>query len=35
VSWQCSDISAAEEALGWCPEYSLDDALTALWEGRR
>jgi nucleoside-diphosphate-sugar epimerase len=35
VSWQCSDISAAEEALGWWPEYSLDDALTALWEGRR
>ncbi len=35
VSWQCSDISAAEEALGWWPEHSLDDALTALWEGRR
>ncbi|SPF06516.1 NAD-dependent epimerase/dehydratase family protein [Streptomyces sp. MA5143a] len=35
VSWQCSDISAAEEALGWWPEYSLDDALTALWEGPR
>ncbi|MFF5960704.1 NAD-dependent epimerase/dehydratase family protein [Streptomyces luteogriseus] len=33
VSWQCSDISAAEEALGWRPAHSLDDALAALWEG--
>ncbi|MGW6548535.1 NAD-dependent epimerase/dehydratase family protein, partial [Streptomyces massasporeus] len=35
VSWQCSDISAAEEALGWRPAHSLDDALAALWEGGR
>ncbi|MFD7243854.1 NAD-dependent epimerase/dehydratase family protein [Streptomyces massasporeus] len=33
VSWQCSDISAADEALGWRPAHSLDDALAALWEG--
>ncbi|WP_215452107.1 NAD(P)-dependent oxidoreductase [Streptomyces sp. ATCC 21386] len=32
VSWQCSDITAAEAALGWRPAHSLDDALTALWE---
>jgi nucleoside-diphosphate-sugar epimerase len=32
VSWQCSDITAAEEALGWRPVHTLDDALAALWE---
>ncbi|WP_327731190.1 NAD-dependent epimerase/dehydratase family protein [Streptomyces sp. NBC_00487] len=32
VSWQCSDITAAEAALGWRPVHTLDDALTALWE---
>ncbi|GHE05286.1 NAD-dependent epimerase/dehydratase family protein [Streptomyces alanosinicus] len=31
VSWQCSDISAAQRALGWRPAHTLDDALTALW----
>jgi nucleoside-diphosphate-sugar epimerase len=31
VSWQCSDITAAGEALGWRPELTLDDSLTALW----
>ncbi|MEI5520106.1 NAD-dependent epimerase/dehydratase family protein [Streptomyces brasiliscabiei] len=35
VSWQCSDITAAETALGWRPAHSLDDALTALWESGR
>ncbi|MBV2356276.1 NAD(P)-dependent oxidoreductase [Streptomyces sp. J2-1] len=33
VSWQCSDITAAGEALGWWPEHGLDDALDALWAG--
>ena len=32
VSWQCSDITAAEQALGWRPSHTLDDALSALWE---
>ncbi|MEU9154696.1 NAD(P)-dependent oxidoreductase [Streptomyces sp. NPDC048417] len=32
VSWQCSDISAAERALGWRPAHTLQDALAALWE---
>ncbi|MGW0336134.1 NAD-dependent epimerase/dehydratase family protein [Streptomyces sp. NPDC003011] len=32
VSWQCSDITAAGQALGWRPAHTLDDALTALWE---
>ncbi|MFH9491544.1 NAD-dependent epimerase/dehydratase family protein [Streptomyces halstedii] len=32
VSWQCSDNSAASTALGWRPSFSLDEALTALWE---
>ncbi|MEU6552268.1 NAD(P)-dependent oxidoreductase [Streptomyces sp. NPDC046915] len=31
VSWQCSDITAAGESLGWRPSYTLDDALAALW----
>jgi nucleoside-diphosphate-sugar epimerase len=31
VSWQCSDITAAGEALGWRPSLTLDDSLTALW----
>ncbi|MFH8342298.1 NAD-dependent epimerase/dehydratase family protein [Streptomyces sp. AM6-12] len=31
VSWQCSDIGAAERALGWRPVHGLDDALAALW----
>ncbi|MFJ4539801.1 NAD-dependent epimerase/dehydratase family protein [Streptomyces tibetensis] len=35
VSWQCSDITAAEQALGWRPAHSLGDALAALWEGGR
>ncbi|MEU4041038.1 NAD-dependent epimerase/dehydratase family protein [Streptomyces antibioticus] len=32
VSWQCSDIAAAEAALGWRPAHTLDEALAALWE---
>ncbi|OIJ90057.1 NarL family transcriptional regulator [Streptomyces sp. MUSC 14] len=31
VSWQCSDIGAAERALGWRPLHGLTDALDALW----
>ncbi|MEV6015808.1 MULTISPECIES: NAD(P)-dependent oxidoreductase [unclassified Streptomyces] len=31
VSWQCSDIGAAEAALGWRPALTLDDSLAALW----
>ncbi|MET7986102.1 MULTISPECIES: NAD(P)-dependent oxidoreductase [unclassified Streptomyces] len=31
VSWQCSDITAAEAALGWRPTLTLDDSLAALW----
>ncbi|MER7577217.1 NAD(P)-dependent oxidoreductase [Streptomyces sp. NPDC126514] len=35
VSWQCSDITAAQEALGWRPVHSLAESLGALWEGGR
>ncbi|BBC30096.1 NarL family transcriptional regulator [Streptomyces graminofaciens] len=31
VSWQCSDITAAEAALGWRPAHTVDDAVAALW----
>nr|AAM77980.1 NDP-hexose-4-ketoreductase [Streptomyces carzinostaticus subsp. neocarzinostaticus] len=31
ISWQCSDISAAAEVLGWQPTYSLARSLEALW----
>ncbi|GAA2450759.1 NAD(P)-dependent oxidoreductase [Streptomyces glaucus] len=31
VSWQCSDITAARDALGWRPSHSLDASLAALW----
>ncbi|MFE6287010.1 NAD-dependent epimerase/dehydratase family protein [Streptomyces sp. NPDC057877] len=31
VSWQCSDITAAREALGWRPSHALDASLAALW----
>ncbi|WP_405946449.1 NAD(P)-dependent oxidoreductase [Streptomyces prunicolor] len=32
VSWQCSAIGAAEEALGWRPLHALDEALASLWK---
>ncbi|MFJ8209799.1 NAD-dependent epimerase/dehydratase family protein [Streptomyces sp. NPDC096033] len=31
VSWQCSDVTAAAEALGWRPAHPLGDSLAALW----
>lgn len=31
VSWQCSDVTAADRALGWRPAHDLDDALDTLW----
>ncbi|MFJ5260277.1 NAD-dependent epimerase/dehydratase family protein [Streptomyces sp. NPDC088387] len=31
VSWQCSDITAAQRVLGWRPSFTLDDSLAALW----
>ncbi|WP_432075027.1 NAD-dependent epimerase/dehydratase family protein [Streptomyces wuyuanensis] len=31
VAWQCSDITAARQALGWEPRFTLTDSLTALW----
>ncbi|RSS73372.1 NAD(P)-dependent oxidoreductase [Streptomyces sp. WAC06614] len=31
VSWQCSDITAADRCLGWRPECSLDDMIATLW----
>ncbi|MHA5052589.1 NAD-dependent epimerase/dehydratase family protein [Streptomyces sp. SD15] len=31
VSWQCSDITAAGDALGWRPSRTLDESLAALW----
>ncbi|MEU9980607.1 NAD(P)-dependent oxidoreductase [Streptomyces sp. NPDC050856] len=31
VSWQCSSVTAAAEALGWRPVHTLDESLAALW----
>ncbi|MET9609416.1 NAD-dependent epimerase/dehydratase family protein [Streptomyces sp. NPDC006512] len=31
VSWQCSDITAADEAIGWRPVHALGDTLATLW----
>ncbi|MER6347348.1 NAD-dependent epimerase/dehydratase family protein [Streptomyces sp. NPDC001595] len=31
VSWQCSDITAARDALGWRPAHTLEESLEALW----
>ncbi|MGW9590776.1 NAD-dependent epimerase/dehydratase family protein [Streptomyces chartreusis] len=31
VSWQCSDISAARDTLGWTPTHTLDASVAALW----
>ncbi|EGX56431.1 NDP-hexose 4-ketoreductase [Streptomyces zinciresistens K42] len=35
VSWQCSDITAAREALGWSPAHRLEESLAALWAAAR
>ncbi|MFE7123238.1 NAD-dependent epimerase/dehydratase family protein [Streptomyces sp. NPDC057617] len=35
VSWQCSDISAAADALGWAPRYGLAESVAALWASAR
>ncbi|MFH0521413.1 NAD-dependent epimerase/dehydratase family protein [Streptomyces sp. M41] len=35
VSWQCSDITAAREALGWAPAHPLDASVAALWAATR
>lgn len=35
VSWQCSDITAARDALGWSPSHSLAASAAALWEAAR
>ncbi|WP_439941922.1 NAD-dependent epimerase/dehydratase family protein [Streptomyces sp. BBFR115] len=35
VSWQCSDITAADAALGWRPKHTLDESLAALWAAAR
>ncbi|MEU6307079.1 NAD-dependent epimerase/dehydratase family protein [Streptomyces chartreusis] len=31
VSWQCSDITAARDTLGWTPVHTLDASVAALW----
>lgn len=35
VSWQCSDITAAHDALGWSPAHSLAASAAALWAAAR
>ncbi|MEV8431436.1 NAD-dependent epimerase/dehydratase family protein [Streptomyces chartreusis] len=31
VSWQCSDVTAARDTLGWTPTHTLDASAAALW----
>ncbi|WP_166026997.1 NAD-dependent epimerase/dehydratase family protein [Streptomyces chilikensis] len=31
VSWQCSSIEAAGQALGWRPRYPLEESVAELW----
>lgn len=31
VSWQCSDITAVRDTLGWTPTHTLDASVAALW----
>jgi nucleoside-diphosphate-sugar epimerase len=33
LSWQCADIRAIGERLGWRPRYRLEDSLRDLWDG--
>ncbi|MFJ8588718.1 NAD-dependent epimerase/dehydratase family protein [Streptomyces sp. NPDC093595] len=35
VPWQCSDITAAREALDWTPRFRLEDSLAALWAAQQ
>ncbi|WP_046507550.1 NAD-dependent epimerase/dehydratase family protein [Streptomyces odonnellii] len=35
VSWQCSDITAAADALDWVPRYGLEESVAALWASAR
>ncbi|MCF1593065.1 NAD-dependent epimerase/dehydratase family protein [Streptomyces muensis] len=35
VSWQCSDITAARDALGWTPTRTLDASVADLWAAAR
>lgn len=32
LSWQCADISAIRQRLGWEPRYSVEDSLRDLWD---
>ncbi|KUO02675.1 NAD-dependent epimerase/dehydratase family protein [Streptomyces caeruleatus] len=35
VAWQCSDITAARDALGWTPTRTLDASVADLWAAAR
>ncbi len=32
VRWQCADVTAIRDQLGWSPLYSLDDSVRDLWD---
>ena len=32
VPWQCADVSAIRDELGWTPRYTIRDSLRELWE---
>lgn len=35
VQWQCADITAIREQLGWRPRYSIEDSLHDVWDAAR
>jgi nucleoside-diphosphate-sugar epimerase len=32
LSWQCADITAIRNRLGWAPRHSIDETLSDLWD---
>ena len=35
VDWQCADVSAINDFLGWVAEHTIEESLTELWSGIR
>jgi len=35
VPWQCADVAAIRDQLGWTPRYTIRDSLRELWDERQ